>query len=227
MCKVIGYCRVSTDTQDNANQKPMIEAYAENNGLTITGWIEVEEGSRKSEYDRRINEVMAVLGRKDHLLVVELSRLGRSMFEGVKIIDQLRKQGVTVHGIRDGVVTNGKSDAKSDFIISTQFFFAQTERERISERTKAALARKKAEGVQLGNPRLEELHAKQAAEIGAHAEGLRNRLTEMVGQGMSQRAILAQLNEEGVKTIRGNAWSLPYLQATLKRLELNTRRSRG
>lgn len=238
MCKakVIGYRRISTDTQDNANQGPAIESYAAQQGLAITGWIDAQVSSRKSVEDRKIEETLASLGRGDHLIVVELSRLGRSIFEGVDIIRRLRERGVTVHGIRDNVRTNGKGDAEGDLRISLQFFFAQTERERISQRTKAALAAKRDQlaaegkgyqGKGLGNPKLSEVHAKQDQEAADYAETVRPILAELVEQGLSQRAILDRLNQQGVKTVKGNAWALPYLQRTLKRLGLATVSKRG
>ena len=58
MCNVKAYLRVSTDEQDLENQRLEINSYAENNGMAIDEWIEVEASSRKRKRDRRIDELI-------------------------------------------------------------------------------------------------------------------------------------------------------------------------
>ena len=50
MCNVKAYLRVSTDEQDLENQRLEINSYAENNGMAINEWIEVEASSRKHKH---------------------------------------------------------------------------------------------------------------------------------------------------------------------------------
>jgi DNA invertase Pin-like site-specific DNA recombinase len=70
--------------------------------------------------------------------------------------------------------------------------FAQYERRIIGQRTKDALAVKKAEGVRLGRPRT------LPDEVVAHVNDLRDR-------GMSLERIADRLNDEGVPTAQGGA----------------------
>lgn len=226
MPKIIGYLRVSTDTQDVENQKHEIEAYASREGMTVDTWIQVEMSSRRSTRERRLDETLDLLKRGDSLIVSELSRIGRSIRENLNILHELGKKGVTTHIVKQGLRTNGKNDVLATMLLANVSFAAELERDLISQRTKAALARKKAEGKKLGSPKLDELHAKQAAAAKEFSEAIRGELEALIREGKSQRVIMNSLNEKGIRTIRGNRWSLPYLQSTLKRLGLITRRTK-
>jgi DNA invertase Pin-like site-specific DNA recombinase len=95
---------------------------------------------------------------------------------------------------------------------------AEWERDRISERTKAALAEVKKRGKRLGNPHLETDNSKRMAEAQKRAEGLRKTLKGFTRQGLTQRAMVEELNRSGVPTAKGGQWSLVQLQRVLKRL---------
>ncbi len=88
----------------------------------------------------------------------------------------------------------------------------------ISERTRAALARAKANGKKLGNPNLKADNDSRRRQARAFAERLHPTLQAFEKQGMSQRAIVAELNTLGVQAPRGGEWSLVQLQRVLGRL---------
>jgi Site-specific recombinases, DNA invertase Pin homologs len=220
---VLGYCRISSDVQNNANQRPQIIEYAERNNLTVTDWIDVQISSGRNIQDRRISEVLNTLGRGDHLITVEISRLGRSIFEGVDIIRQLRNKGVTIHCIRDGIVTNGEnSNPQGDLMISMQLFFSEQERQRIKERTRASLQRKKVElalvGEKLGHPDLDTLHRQNKIKNREFVERMRPIFSYFYSLGMRQGRMVKTLNANGVKNIRGNAFNLKQVQRIIKYL---------
>jgi DNA invertase Pin-like site-specific DNA recombinase len=206
MCKVFAYLRISTGKQDLENQRHELSGYAARNGLAIDEWIEVEISSKESTAKRRVDELVGLLKKKDVLIVPELSRLARSMRETLNIMHLLTKKKVCVHLIKENIRTNGETSAVTEMLMANLSFAAQLEREMISTRTKAALAQKKAHGIQLGNPRIRPV------------------LEELVGAGKSQRKILEELNAKGIKTSKGNAWSLLTLQKTMTRLGLKTKR---
>lgn len=226
MCRVIAYARISTDKQDLDNQRHEVETYAKGKGMTIDHWIETEESSRKTLNKRRIDELLSTLKRGDVLIVAELSRLGRSIRENLNIIHELHRKHVNVHLVKEHIQTNGESDAISNMLIGNLSFAAELERQLISQRTKAALARLKSEGKQLGNPRIKELHADRSKTMAENDEKLRPILTGLVMQGMTQRQIIAELDQQGIKTIRGNQWSQSTLISTMRRLGLKTRLTR-
>ena len=218
MCKVIGYVRVSTDRQEVENQRHEITAYAAREGLSVDAWVEAEVFSRKSTKARRLDETLDMLKRGDVLIVSELSRIGRSIRENLNTLHELGRKGVTTHIVKQGLRTNGKNDVLATMLLANVSFAAELERDLISQRTRAALARKKAEGVRLGNPRLSEEHSRQGAEAQDQAEGLRPILADMKARGLSQRRIVEELNEMGIPTARGGKWQLLTLQRVLKRL---------
>lgn len=200
--------------------------YAERNGLTIDEWIETEVSSRKSTQERRVDELVSRLKRKDVLLVGEVSRLARSMRETLNIMHELKNKKVNVHFVKQGLQTNGESNAMQDMLMANISFAAQMERDLISQRTKAALAQKKANGVKLGNPNIQELIDNKKAHADQYAEQFRSFLRKCIDDGMSQRKIVDAMNLDGLKTPKGKAWSLLQLQKTLKRLNLKTSRSK-
>lgn len=97
---VIGYVRVSTDRQDLDKQRHLLHEYANNERIFINEFIEVEESSRKSAADRRIDELFAKLEAGDLLLVAELSRLGRQMLQVLNLINELTEHGVEIVFVR-------------------------------------------------------------------------------------------------------------------------------
>ncbi len=89
---------------------------------------------------------------------------------------------------------------------------AEKERKLISERTKAALAAKKAQGVQLGNPtNLAEARIKAVASTKATADAFAANVLPVIQQvkangATSYRAIAEALNIRNVRTARGGTW---------------------
>ncbi len=59
--QVIGYCRVSRDTQDVKNQGLEILEYARKNEMAVNEFIVIEISSRKNLVKRRVTEVMGSL----------------------------------------------------------------------------------------------------------------------------------------------------------------------
>lgn len=87
----------------------------------------------------------------DLLLVAELSRLGRNMLETLNLINTLQKKDVQIAFVRQPELSTTASHAQ--LLLAIYSYFAQTEREFISLRTKQGLAAAKARGQQLGRPK--------------------------------------------------------------------------
>lgn len=153
MSKTIAYLRVSTDSQDLKNQKLEILEYASRNQFEITEWMEIKISSMKSRKERLIDVLLEKLETGDCLIVAELSRLGRSVGQIITIMDELIKKKVKVIFIKQNMTVNGKNDIHSKTMITLFGLFAEIERDLISERTKAGLARARAEGKLIGRPK--------------------------------------------------------------------------
>lgn len=148
---VIGYIRVSTDKQDLDKQEHLLLRYAQQQGLRIDEFIQIEISSRKTTTERRIDELMEKLSEGDTLLVAELSRLGRNMFETLNIINALGEKGVSIIFVRQPELSTTGPHTK--LLLAIYSYFAESERDFISIRTKQGLAAARAKGKQLGRPK--------------------------------------------------------------------------
>jgi hypothetical protein len=107
------------------------------------------------------------------------------------------------------------------FILHIYAALAEKERATISARTKEALARAKAKGARLGNPRLDEVRGKGAASMKAAADRFAANVLPLIqplrAEGRSLREIANVLNERGVPTARGGKWAPTQIADILKR----------
>jgi DNA invertase Pin-like site-specific DNA recombinase len=149
--QVIGYIRVSTEEQDLQKQEHLLLKYAQQHEMQIDDFIQVEISSRRNPRERRIDELLARLHNSDVLLIAELSRLGRNMFEVINLINQLSADGVKLIFVRQPELSTAGPHGK--LLLAIYSYFAEVEREFISMRTRQGLAAARAQGKQLGRPK--------------------------------------------------------------------------
>ena len=87
------------------------------------------------------------------MIVSELSRLGRSLGQVIRIVDELVKQKVRFVAIKEAIRFEGKQDMQTKVMIALFGLFAEVERDLISQRTKEGLAAARAKGRLLGRPK--------------------------------------------------------------------------
>lgn len=154
MGKTVAYIRASSIAQDVKNQRHEILEYGHREGIAVDEFIEVTISSRQSSRKRRIEELQERLELGDTLIVTELSRLGRSTGEVILLINQLVAYGVNIIIIKQNLqLGEGLEDMTAKVMVTLLALFAEIERDFISQRTKEALAAKKAQGVVLGKPK--------------------------------------------------------------------------
>jgi len=146
-----GYIRVSSDKQTVENQRFEIQKFCQREGLTIDGWIEETVSGTKSYDKRELGALLANTSKGDLIVCSELSRLGRNLFMIMEILNQCMDKECRVWTIKDSYRLG--DDIQSKVLAFAFGLSAEIERNLISQRTKEALARKKAEGVILGRPR--------------------------------------------------------------------------
>ena len=144
----IGYIRVSTDTQNLQNQKHKILEYAQSHKLMIDEFVEIEISSKKDQKKRLIEDLKHKLKKDDTLIVTELSRLGRNMLEILNLIEYFNQKEVKLIFVNQPELSTNQNNSLSKLLFSIYSYFAETEREIISERTKQGLAAAKAKGKQ-------------------------------------------------------------------------------
>lgn len=149
---VYAYLRVSTGKQDGTNQRVGVDALAKKLGLEITKYIDDENVSGTKEPEKReLGKLLAMLKPGDVLLAGEISRLGRSLFMVMRILEHCMKNDVRVYTAKDGYELGDNIQSK---VLAFAFgLSAEIEREMISRRTKEALQKKREEGVILGRPK--------------------------------------------------------------------------
>lgn len=147
---IYGYIRVSTDKQSVENQRFEISRFAKKQNLKIDGWIEETISGAKNYSKRELGKLLEKTNDGDLIVCAELSRLGRSLFMIMEILNICLNKGCRVWTIKDSYRLG--DDIQSKVLAFAFGLSAEIERNLISQRTKEALARKKSEGTVLGRP---------------------------------------------------------------------------
>ncbi len=146
-----GYIRISTDKQTTENQRYEILKFSAVKQLTIDEWIEETISSTKKLDVRKFGELLHRMKKGDVLIVSELSRMGRNLMQIMKILHDCMEKDVMVYTVKENYELGNNINSK---VLAFAFgLSAEIERNLISQRTKEALARRKAEGKILGRPK--------------------------------------------------------------------------
>lgn len=148
---IYGYIRVSTDKQTVENQRYELNQFCEKNVLVINKWIEETISGSKNLHNRKLGKLLKKMKKGDILICSELSRLGRNLLMIMGILNECMNRDIQVWTIKDNYRLG--SDINSKVLAFAFGLSAEIERNLISQRTKEALARKRAEGVVLGRPK--------------------------------------------------------------------------
>lgn len=191
---VIAYLRVSTEEQavsglGLAAQEAAIRSECERRGLPIVVVLSDAGVSAKTINRPALNDALGMLARGEAsvLMVAKLDRLTRSVHDATGLLLEAEKGKWGLVALDAPVDTTTPQGAAMAQVLAV---FAELERRLIGERTKAALAIKKAQGVKLGRPRL--LPADVVERIRSAKDA-----------GASWSAIARDLNAEGIPTAQG------------------------
>jgi len=221
--KAVGYCRVSTEFQvangvslDAQNAK--IQAWAEANDFQLLG-IYIDAGISGYRSDNR-PELQTALNEacENHaaLIVYSLSRLCRNTKEAIAISERLDKNGADLVSLSEKIDT---TSAAGKMVFRILAVLSEFERDLVSERTKAALSYRKAQGKRLGNvPYGFDVDDDGETLLANPAEQKVIRfIRRLRGKGASLRAISDKLYTKGVETKTGNnRWSPKVIAGILK-----------
>lgn len=145
---VIAYLRVSTTRQHLENQRGEINRYTLLKGIKVDRWITDTISGKTDCSKRNLGKVLKQLKTGDILIVTEISRLSRTMHEIMVIMKHCVDNRVAVHSTKDGYVFDDSINSK---VLSFAFgLTAELEHKLISQRTKEAMAQRKAEGKHMG-----------------------------------------------------------------------------
>lgn len=148
---IYGYARVSTGTQDRYGNSPEEQRDALEAAGAEMIFYEHFTGTKADRPE--FKKVLAALKAGDTLVVTKIDRFSRSVTDGVMLIDELLKRGVTVNILNMGIIDNNANNPVSKLMRTMLFAFAEFERDMIVTRTQEgkAIARTKA-GYHEGRP---------------------------------------------------------------------------
>lgn len=147
---IIGYIRVSSNKQTHEHQKYEIQQFAKINHIHIDKWVEETISSRKPLHKRALGNLLNELDNGDILIAAEISRLGRSLLEVMKILENCLGKNCQVWTIKENYRLG--NDIQSKVMAFAFGLSAEIERNLISQRTKASLESVRASGKRLGRP---------------------------------------------------------------------------
>lgn len=147
---IYGYIRVSTDKQDTQNQKFEITKFAKANNLVVNEWIAETISSKAVMEKRQLGKLLKKMKKEDMMIASEISRIGRNLMQIMSVLHDCMNREIMVWTIKDNFRLG--NDIQSKVLAFAFGLSAEIERNLISQRTKEALARKKASGQILGRP---------------------------------------------------------------------------
>ena len=222
--KFVTYLRVSTVRQGVSGlgleaQRAAVQAHLNGGKWKIVAEVVEVESGKRNDRPELVKAMRLCRLHGATLLVAKLDRLSRN----VAFLATLMEEGVPF--------TAADMPEADQTHLHMMAVFAQHEARAISTRTKAALAAAKARGKKLGGRRVS---AERFAEIGVEgrkkgtaarvltaskrAEDLLPVIADIQNVGANTlREIAAELNERGITTARGGAWSAVQVQRVLRK----------
>jgi DNA invertase Pin-like site-specific DNA recombinase len=228
MQQAVAYYRVSTARQGRSGlgieaQRDAVARFAVAEGFVLTAeFIEVETGKGADGLDRRPQLAAALAAgraRKCPVIVAKLDRLSRD----VAFVAGLMAQRVPF------IVAELGIDA-DPFMLHLYAALAEKERRLISERTRAALAARKAQGAKLGNSsNAREALARGRCVLSADATAFASNVLPIIKSlwsigVMDLRGLANALNQRGVRTARGGRWHVSNVRNVIARSIATSRR---
>lgn len=190
--RVVAYVRVSTDEQGRSGLGLEAQRRAVADAAALKGWevVAVHEDVASGGSTRRRPGLAAALAQlrareADGLVAAKLDRLSRSLLDFAGLLERARREGWDVVLLEQGFDLGTPTGRAMAGMLAV---FAQWEREVIGERTAAAKAVRRS----AGDPR-------------QVPDAVRARIAELHRRGMSERAIAARLDADGVPPI-GARW---------------------
>ncbi len=218
MTIAVGYARVSTEEQGNTGlgleaQRRVLRQEAEGRGWMLLAVYEDVASGKRRNGQRGLRAALDAVesGQANVLVAAKIDRLSRSLRDLIELMDRSVQESwalVTLDLRVDTTTPHGKAMARMAGV------FAELERDLIAERTKAALAVKKAQRAKLGRPV-------------TVPKDVRRRIWRMKARGLGWTAIAQKLNGDGVATAQGGKrWYPSTVRAMFTNRQATSRRRR-
>jgi DNA invertase Pin-like site-specific DNA recombinase len=222
--KAIGYIRVSTQGQveDGVSldaQEAKVRAWADLNGADEVV-IFKDEGISGKRFDNRpgLQAALDTVGKGDALVIYSLSRLSRSTKDTLALSDILQKKEADLVSLSEKIDT---TSASGKMVFRLLAVLNEFERDQISDRTRFALAHKKANGEKTGGT-VPFGYKVRAGKLYRNAEEQKTirLILDLAGKGESLRGICRTLEAAGVARKKGSLTWHPQVVADILQREL-------
>ncbi len=210
--RVAAYCRVSTDNDDQANsfesQQRYFKQYIEHHPDWELYEIFADEGisgtntKKRKQFNRMIT--CAKNGDFDLIITKEISRFARNTLDSIYYTRDLKKHGVAVIFMNDGINT---MDGDAELRLAIMSSIAQEESRKTSERVKWGQKRQMEQGVVFGRSMLG--YDVKNGKMTINEEGakiVRLIFHKFVDEGKGTHVIARELREEGINPMRVKEW---------------------
>lgn len=193
MAKSIAYVRISdSHKQDNATQKQRIADYATGQSIIIDSWIESSlSGSKTTRAERGIDHLLTQLQPGDNLLISDIDRLGRTSISDItEIITRIINGGANLHICYSNarLTPADANDLGKIFITIGEAYAAVRFAQERSNKARAAIARRKQQGLTNGRPK--------GAIVSSKLDQHEHTIIIMASQNASEYAIADHLGIE-------------------------------
>lgn len=189
--KYHGYVRVSTDGQDRIKQEHELLLFAQKEEIVFSEIISETISSRAKLDGRLLSGLLEAVRPGDYIVTPELSRLGRSISQILRIVDDLIKKNVGIVLLKENIricADGGGMDMSTKIQISMFSLFAEIERDLVSIRTKEGLKAAKAKGVKLGR--------QKGQQVRCRLDNYQDFITESFSYGIPASHIIRRLKSE-------------------------------
>lgn len=146
--KTTAYIRVSTDKQDEASQREIINSWCIQHCREISDFATDQASGALPWQERALSFVLDKCNKGDCIVVSEISRIARSTVGVLTFLQAVAEKGGSVVAIKSGIVLDGSTASK--IVVCVLAMAAEIERDLMRERTKAALAARKQKGLAVG-----------------------------------------------------------------------------
>ena len=221
--KAIGYIRVSTQGQveDGVSldaQEAKVRAWADLNGADEVV-IFRDEGISGKRSDNRpgLQSALDTVGKGDALVIYSLSRLSRSTKDTLSLSEILQKKDADLVSLSEKIDT---TSASGKMVFRLLAVLNEFERDQISDRTRFALAHKKANGEKTGGD-VPFGYRVRGGKLSRNAEEQKaiNMILDLHSKGYSLQCICGALQKDGYKTKRGNlTWQPKVVSRIVRRV---------
>ena len=210
--RVVAYCRVSTEKEDQVNSLENQQRYFRQYIACNPDWelleIFADEGisgtntKKRKEFNRMIT--CAKKGDFDLIITKEISRFARNTLDSIYYTRDLKKQGIGVIFLNDNINT---LDDDAELRLTIMSSIAQEESRKTSERVKWGQKRQMEQGVVFGRSMLG--YDVKDGKMHINEEGanvVRLIFHKFVNEGKGTHTIARELQEEGIRPIKAEKW---------------------